>query len=278
MSGTVHEIPPHSAPREAFESRKSRDPSGRLSGNPRGAAGAGAGPVAVFTVEEFKKGVNVGIQGGAGESADALAGEGTPPRPLRLDGTGTGISSLAGDLPAGSYGRRYRPLENGRMADASLGVKDLSEEQKLGKLKQIKESAEEYEGFLIAEMIKSMRQSPFVKTPGGDTYSEIAEKPFTAALTAAGGLGLSQTIVNQVASQEGLADVLAARPEVMGPNWRQRLAPSQMTKPGPRLAAPPGAAEGISLAAGADGAPRTGDETGASRTGDADGDDGSTSE
>ena len=86
-------------------------------------------------------------------------------------------------------------------------------------------------------MIKNMRQSPFVKTAGNDTYSEIAEKPFTAALTKAGGLGLSQTIVNQVAAQEGLADVLSNHPEVMGPNWRQRLAPSQMPKPGPKLGA-----------------------------------------
>ncbi|MDR1309070.1 MAG: hypothetical protein LBL95_04130, partial [Deltaproteobacteria bacterium] len=117
-------------------------------------------------------------------------------------------------------------------------VKHMSDEQKISKLKQIKESAEEYEGFLIAEMIKNMRQSPFAKTPGSDTYSEIAEKPFTAALTQAGGLGLAQTIVNQVASQEGLDGVLAEHPEVMGPHWRQRLAPSQMPKPGPKAWAP----------------------------------------
>jgi Rod binding domain-containing protein len=126
-------------------------------------------------------------------------------------------------------------LDNGKVADASQKVKNLSEEQKIGKLRQIRESAEEYEGFLIAEMIKSARQSAFVKTPGGDTYSEIAEKPFTAALTKAGGLGLSQTIVTQVASQEGLGDILNDHPEVMGPKWRHRLAPSQMPKPGPKL-------------------------------------------
>jgi Rod binding domain-containing protein len=120
------------------------------------------------------------------------------------------------------------------MADARQKLGGMTEEQKLFKLKQIKESAEEYEGFLLNEMIKNMRQSPFVKTAGSDTYSEIAEKPFTAALTKAGGLGLSQTIVNQVAAQEGLGDVLANHPEAMGPNWRQRLAPSLMPKPGPK--------------------------------------------
>jgi Rod binding domain-containing protein len=147
-------------------------------------------------------------------------------------------SGLAGgDLAgAGTFGRRYRPLDNGRLANTGERVKNLSEEQKIAKLADLKKSAEEYEGMLMAEMIKSMRQSAFVKTPGGDTYSEIAEKPFTAAITAAGGLGLSETIVSQVAAQEGLDDILAAHPEAMGPNWRQRLSPSQMPKPGPRPA------------------------------------------
>jgi Rod binding domain-containing protein len=109
-------------------------------------------------------------------------------------------------------------------------------EQKVAKLKDLRKSAEDYEGMLMAEMIKSMRQSAFADTPGSETYSEIAERPFTAAITAAGGLGLAETIVSQVAAQEGLDDVLAASPEVMGPNWRQRLSPSQMPKPGPRPA------------------------------------------
>jgi Rod binding domain-containing protein len=133
-----------------------------------------------------------------------------------------------------SVGRRYRPLENGRLTESSIKVKNLTEEQKLRQLKKIKDSAEEYEGLLLKEMIKSMRQSPFAKTPGSETYSEIAEKPFTAALTAAGGLGLAQTIISQVAAQEGLQETLAKNSSIMGPNWRQRLSPSQMPKSGPK--------------------------------------------
>jgi Rod binding domain-containing protein len=178
------------------------------------------------------------LDGRTDETADSA-------RKLNLPANGSGhppasglanrpVSALTDDLPAGSFGRRYRPVADGRLANASERVKHMTDEEKIAKLNQLKKSAEEYEGLLLTEMIKSMRQSPFVKTPGGDTYSEIAEKPFTAAITAAGGLGLSQTIVNQVAAQEGLDDLLAARPEVMGPGWRQRLAPSQMLKPGPR--------------------------------------------
>ncbi|MDR3134968.1 MAG: hypothetical protein LBU69_02605 [Deltaproteobacteria bacterium] len=246
MTGPIFDIPSYSVPKEAFESQKPRNLglSGRLANNSRvsqdgGDGGARGKPVAVFTIEEFKKGVNIGTNGNQGaasqatQSQESLGGEG---QGLRLDGTDAGkVSGLAEGLPEGAYGRRYRPLDNGKMADASQRLRGLSEEQKISKLKQIKESAEEYEGFLIAEMIKNMRQSPFVKTAGNDTYSEIAEKPFTAALTQAGGLGLAQTIVNQVADQEGLGDVLSSHPEVMGPNWRQRLAPSQMHKPGPKI-------------------------------------------
>jgi hypothetical protein len=92
-------------------------------------------------------------------------------------------------------------------------------------------------------MIKQMRQKPMAKTPGSDTLSEIAEKPFTAALAAAGGLGLADTIVEDVASQEGLAATLAEHPEVMGPNWRQRIAPSRLYKP-VSLGGPPGISDG----------------------------------
>jgi Rod binding domain-containing protein len=260
MTGPVFDIPSYSVPKEAFESQKTKNFSNRqaalrnagYNSVPKsGSASQRGGPVATFTVEEFKKGVNIGTQSPAqnapvqnpnAQNSGQVGSQGNPETSelpgIKLSEQGKSrVAEVLGDLPAGAYGRRYRPLENGRMADVSQKLKGMSEEQKISKLKQIKESAEEYEGFLINEMIKNMRQSPFVKTPGSDTYSEIAEKPFTAALTKAGGLGLSQTIVNQVAAQEGLADVLTSHPEVMGPNWRQRLAPSQMPKAAPRLMA-----------------------------------------
>ncbi|MDR1546852.1 MAG: hypothetical protein LBU12_09145 [Deltaproteobacteria bacterium] len=249
----------------------SRAAYGTADGAASGSAGARGG-AAVFTVEQFRQGVTVGAggpaqaagsnaqvagsdAGAAGGSsgsaaADGLAGSADDGR---LAGSGgaagsartaeearTAANGPAPDFGPGAFGRRYRPLGDGRMSDASLRTAELDEAQKLAQLKKIKDSAEEYEGFLMAEMIKSMRQTSFVKTPGGDTYSEIAEKPFTAALTAAGGLGLAETIVGQVAAQEGLGDVLATRPEALGPHWRQRLAPTMMPKPGPRAAFAPG--------------------------------------
>jgi hypothetical protein len=106
----------------------------------------------------------------------------------------------------------------------------MGEAERLAKLEKIRESAQEYEGMLMNEMIKSMRQTPMAKTAGSETYSEIAEKPFTAALTAAGGLGLADKIVEDVARQEGLSATLEEHPEIMGPNWNPRISPSKMYK------------------------------------------------
>jgi Rod binding domain-containing protein len=124
-------------------------------------------------------------------------------------------------------GRGYVP-ESYRAAHSDKG---LSEGQRVAKLQKIRDSAQEYEGMLMTEMIKLMRQSPLTKTAGSDTYSEIAEKPFTAALAAAGGLGLADKIVEDVARQEGLLGTLEEHPEIMGPNWRARISPSRMYKP-----------------------------------------------
>ncbi|MDR1041160.1 MAG: hypothetical protein LBR80_13545, partial [Deltaproteobacteria bacterium] len=166
----------------------------------------------VVSVEEFRQGINLG----AGSSQDGGVPSGIP----RGAPAGT-----AADSPL--RGEPYVPKSWLRAQNGN----GLSEDEKVAKLRKIRESAQEYEGLLMAEMIKQMRQKPMAKTPGSDTLSEIAEKPFTAALTAAGGLGLADKIVEDVASQEGLAGTLADHPEIMGPNWRQRIAPSRLYKP-----------------------------------------------
>jgi Rod binding domain-containing protein len=167
----------------------------------------------VVSVEEFRQGIN--MNAGAGQGGAAVP------------------SGLPRGAPAGTAadspfrGEAYVPKSWLRAQNGN----GLSEDEKVAKLRKIRESAQEYEGLLMAEMIKMMRQKPMAKTPGSDTLSEIAEKPFTAALAAAGGLGLADKIVEDVASQEGLAGTLSDHPEIMGPNWRQRIAPSRLYKP-----------------------------------------------
>jgi hypothetical protein len=53
--------------------------------------------------------------------------------------------------------------------------------------------------------------------------SEMAEQPFRDYLSRAGGLGLANTIVSQLARQEGLEQTLHEHPEVMGPTWRPAI-------------------------------------------------------
>jgi hypothetical protein len=99
----------------------------------------------------------------------------------------------------------------------------LSLPERLQKLAQIKKSATEYESLFVDQLVKLMRPSPLAHTPGGDTFSELAEQPFRDYLSRAGGLGLANTIVNQIARQEGLEQTLQEHPEVMGPTWRPTI-------------------------------------------------------
>ncbi|MDR2613371.1 MAG: hypothetical protein LBG06_11360 [Deltaproteobacteria bacterium] len=177
----------------------------------------------VISVEEMRRdGLNIST--GGGDGAEPGAGGGPQAGPP---------AAIARGVPAGTAaasplrGEPYVPKAWLRAQNGN----GLSEEEKAAKLRKIRESAQEYEGLLVAEMIKLMRQKPMAKTPGSDTLSEIAEKPFTAALMAAGGLGLADRIVEDVAAQEGLAGTLEAHPEIMGPGWRARIAPSRRYKP-----------------------------------------------
>ncbi|MDR2349495.1 MAG: hypothetical protein LBF41_02555, partial [Deltaproteobacteria bacterium] len=169
----------------------------------------GSAPL-VFNAEDMRKGVNL-------KTGD-------------VDGTGGGKSGAAAKDGSDPGARRAGKALVPKSYLRSISGGNLTEEQKVAKLKKIRDSAKEYEGLLMAEMIKSMRQKPLKKTAGSDTFTEIAEKPFTAALTAAGGLGLADKIIEDVAGQEGLSATLEEHPEIMGANWKMRIAPSKRRK------------------------------------------------
>ncbi|MDR1045755.1 MAG: hypothetical protein LBP33_11675 [Candidatus Adiutrix sp.] len=115
----------------------------------------------------------------------------------------------------------------------------LTAEERIQKLGRIRKSAVEYEAVFVDQLVKQMRQSPLAKTPGGDTFSDLAEQPFRDYLSRAGGLGLADTIVGQVARQEGLEQTLHDYPGIMGPNWQAKIAPSRMDKPAGNLSFKP---------------------------------------
>jgi Rod binding domain-containing protein len=194
-------------------------------------------------VEDLKNGQNfnelINLPGSstvAGSSGDK-AGPGllTIPEPGQLNpgqlAQGQPAPGQLAQPAAQAAQKRYlgRQVSRAETQSRNKGA-NLTEEEKIGQLKKIKKSAEDYEGLLLKEMIKSLRQSPLAKTPGSETYSEIAEKPFTAAITAAGGLGLAEKIVDDVARQEGLTETLRDHPEIMGPNYRPKISPNRMRK------------------------------------------------
>ena len=115
-------------------------------------------------------------------------------------------------------GRRVPKASAGQARSAGLSLPE-----RLQKLAQIKKSATEYESLFVDQLVKLMRPSPLAHTPGGETFSELAEGPFRDFLSRAGGLGLAKTIVGQIARQEGLEQTLQEHPEVMGPSWRPSI-------------------------------------------------------
>lgn len=147
-----------------------------------------------------------------------------------------------------------RRFGSGRVAPSPRRAQNsmLTPGEQVEKLAKIRNSAVEYESVFVDQLVKQMRQSPLAKTPGGDTFSDIAEQPFRDFLSQAGGLGLADVIVTRIANEEGLEDTLRAHPEIMRPGYQQKLSPSQLTKgagrptaEGGNLAPPPARAMAI---------------------------------
>ncbi len=159
-----------------------------------------------FSVEELKNGGSLNLGGAVGQSQEA----GSDPASLRQR----------------SWNRAPKA------SDSQVRNSQLSLEERVDKLKKIRQSAVQYESVFVDHLVKQMRQSPLTKTPGGDTFSDIAEQPFRDFLSQAGGVGLADTIVGQVARQEGLEQTLHEYPDIMGPNWRPAIPKNLMHKSG----------------------------------------------
>jgi len=180
-------------------------------------------PKEVFSVEDLKKGGSLDLS--AATKAAGQAG-----------------SSAQGQQPeAGKQSlrlSRYDGRKAGQLTDAQYRNSQLTEEEQIERLSKIRQSAVEYESVFVDQLVKQMRQSPLAKTPGGDILNGIAEQPFRDFLSQAGGLGLADSIVGQIARQEGLERTLHENPGIMGPNWRPSIAPNMMKNKAGQVAMP----------------------------------------
>ena len=107
---------------------------------------------------------------------------------------------------------------------------DMPVEEQLGLLSKAQAAAKQYEAHFMNNLTKEMFKAPMGDMPGGETYRDIAMEPLRDYLSEAGGLGLADDIVNQIARQEGLERTLQQYPEVMGPNWQPRTPQNLMRK------------------------------------------------
>ena len=75
--------------------------------------------------------MTIGTRGAANTDAADTAASVPPSGALSLNGqAASAMAGLAGDTLGAALGRRYRPLENGRMADTRGKTNGLTEEQK----------------------------------------------------------------------------------------------------------------------------------------------------
>lgn len=183
-------------------------------------------PAQKFEVAELKKGGAINAAPEAAGQVEKAAAEKTPEADVQRT--------------IQEHYRGRKAVKTSRRSQNS----QLPVEGQLKKLAQINKSAVEYEAFFVDHLVKEMRQSPLAKTPGGETFSDIAEQPFRDFLSQAGGLGLAGTITGQLARQEGLEQTLQNYPEVMGPKWRHSTPANMMKKSAGGLEiAPPGGPE-----------------------------------
>ncbi|MDR1920434.1 MAG: hypothetical protein LBS31_01630, partial [Candidatus Adiutrix sp.] len=140
--------------------------------------------------------------------------------------SGTSGATVRERYRSGQAGSKARNAVEARRAAAA----ELSDAEKMAKLRLIKKSSVEYEAVLMDQMVKQMRPTPMSPTPGGEGFLDIAMRPFQDFLSQSGGLGLSGQLAAQVARQEGLEQTLQDYPGVMGPAYRPAIPPNLMAK------------------------------------------------
>jgi Rod binding domain-containing protein len=88
---------------------------------------------------------------------------------------------------------------------AGLGATASAETTGLGRPKNLAEAASQFEALLVAQMLRSMRESSEGGwlggggDPSGSALTEMAEEHLAKAITSNGGLGLAKVIRDQLA-------------------------------------------------------------------------------
>lgn len=117
------------------------------------------------------------------------------------------------------------------VANSSPGGDD-----QLKRLKTLKKACADFESIFVNSMVQSMKSAIpksglFGETAGFDIYDSMAEQQLAIYLSQGSGLGLGQTIFNQMVRREGLEDLDQSNPALGGYRFT-RIIPSDMVKNG----------------------------------------------
>lgn len=94
------------------------------------------------------------------------------------------------------------------MRTTACGIADLSTPTAgpSGGPSRLQNAASQFEALLVAQMLKSVRESASGLTAENDdsmtTYSEMAEQQFAQALSAQGGLGIAKMVMAQLGNRD----------------------------------------------------------------------------
>ena len=121
------------------------------------------------------------------------------------------------------------------------GVKTTAGKEKdaaaddLKRLDKLKQACADLESVFMGTMIKAMRDTIpeggyLQKSAGSDVYDSICDQQLSIYLSQGSGIGLGQTLFNQVVRREGLEDLAAENPDLGGLHYQKTIAPDLMRK------------------------------------------------
>ena len=113
---------------------------------------------------------------------------------------------------ASAHGRRQT-----KTAGAASDPKEM--EAGLRRLTKLKQACAEFESLFVAQLVQAMRATIpeggyLDQSAGSDLYSSMADQQLSIYLSQGSGLGLGQSILNQVIRREGLEELAARNPEL----------------------------------------------------------------
>jgi Rod binding domain-containing protein len=114
---------------------------------------------------------------------------------------------------------------------------DVGREEKIERLKKLREACAGIEAVFVGSLIKAMRQTIpenglLDKHPGSDIYEGLMDEKLADFLTDKVGMGLGQILFNQMVHREDLGDVAETEASSLGIEYEKLVPPDHKKRNG----------------------------------------------